>query len=302
MIITNGSLQALRTGLSKAYEKGFETAKPNHEPITMIVPSTTASNTYGWLGQMPKVREWLGDRVINNLKEHGYAVANKDFEVTIGVKRTDIEDDNIGIYTPITEEMGMSMGEHPGELVYTLLAAGFTEVCYDGQYFFDTDHPVNDKHDGSGTDTTVSNIQAGTGTNAPWFLVDGSRAIKPLIYQDRKKPVFTSMTKLDDEVVFTSNEFRFGADSRGNVGFGLWQQAFASKEDLTADNFNICRQAMMDLKADGGKPLGINPTQLVVGSSNLIAAENLILKEKLANGEDNPLYKKVEIVYSPYLA
>lgn len=299
--ITSAVLQALRTGFSKNFQDGFKAAAPNYDMITMTVPSTTASNTYGWLGQMPGMREWIGDRVVKNLKEHSYTVVNKDFEATVGVKRTDIEDDNLGGYAPLMTELGRSAAVHPGELVYALLAAGFTTTCYDGQYFFDTDHPVNAEHDGSGADTSVSNIQAGVGTNKPWFLMDCSRAIKPLIHQDRKKPVFTPMTNLDDEAVFTSNEFRFGVDYRGNVGFGLWQQAFASKEDLTEDNFNACRTAMMAFKADGGKPLGIRPTHLVVGASNVVAAEKLILTEKLANGATNPLYKKVEIVVSDYL-
>lgn len=302
MIITNPALQALRTAFSKNYQDGFKTAEPNIQQIAMTVPSSSASNTYGWLGQMPKMREWIGDRVVKNLAEHSYAIANKNFEVTVGVKRTDIEDDNLGIYAPLMSELGRSAGEHPGELVYQLLANGFTETCYDGQYFFDTDHPVNAEHDGSGADTSVSNIQPGVGTNEPWFLVDCSRAIKPLVYQERKKPVFTPMTKLDDESVFTANEFRFGVDYRGNVGFGLWQQAFASREDLTEQNFNSCRVAMMAFKADGGKPLGIKPTHIVVGASNLVAAEKLFLTQELAGGGTNPLYKKVEIVYSDYLA
>lgn len=301
-VIKSAVLQAIRTQLNADFKKGFEGAMPNHEPITMTVPSSTASNTYGWLGAMPSVREWIGDRVINDVAEHGYAISNKDFELTIGVKRTDIEDDNLGIYSPLTQDLGASMAKHPGKMVYTLLAAGFATTCYDGQYFFDTDHPVNAKHDGSGADSTVANIQPGTGTNQPWFLIDGSRPLKPIIFQERKKPVFTAMTKLDDESVFMSNEFRFGSDMRGNVGFGLWQQAYASREELTEANFNACRTAMMSITKDGGEPLGIKPTQLVVGASNLVAAEKLILTKTLANGEDNPLYKKVEIIHSDYLA
>lgn len=301
-VVTNATLRAIRTQLNTDFKKGFEGASTNHEVITMVVPSSSASNTYGWLGAMPSVREWIGDRVINDVAEHGYAISNKDFELAIGVKRTDIEDDNLGIYSPLMEDIGQSMKKQPGKMVYILLAAGFTTACYDGQYFFDTDHPVNAKHDGSGAVTSVSNIQPGTGTNAPWFLVDGSRPLKPIIYQDRKKPVFTAMTSLTDESVFTSNVFRFGSDMRGNVGFGLWQQAYASKETLIADNFNACRTAMMSITKDGGEPLGIKPTQLVVGASNLVAAEKLIETKTLANGEDNPLYKKAEIVYSDYLA
>lgn len=301
MIITAPVLQAIRTALRSEFQSGFDGVVPDYSKIAMVVPSTTASNTYGWLGSMPGVREWVGDRVVNDLAEHGYVINNKDFELTVGVKRTDIEDDNLGVYSPMMSEMGRAMAAHPGEMVYGLLPAGFNTVCYDGQYFFDTDHPINPSHDGTGVATSFSNIQPG-GTGDPWFLIDGSRNILPLIFQDRKKPVFTSMTNIDDEQVFTSNVFRFGSDMRGNVGFGLWQQAYASRQPLNEDNFNAARIAMMSIKKDGGKPLGIKPTRLVVGASNLVAAERLFQTEKLANGATNPLYKKVEIIFSEFLA
>ena len=42
----------------------------------------------------------------------------------------------------------------------------------------------------------------------PWFLLDTSRALKPIIFQDRKSPELIAMTKIDDEAVFTRKEFR----------------------------------------------------------------------------------------------
>lgn len=300
-VITNPLLQALRTQLNADFKRGFESAEPNHMPITMKVPSTSASNTYGWIGKMASVRKWVGDRIINDLAEHGYTIFNDKFELTHGVDRTDIEDDNLGIYSTLFEDIGSEMAKHEGEMVYEQVQAGFTTPCYDGQYFFDVDHPVNAKHDGTGAVTSVSNIQAGTGTNEPWYVIDGSRTLKPIIYQERKKPVFTAMTKMDDEAVFTSDKFRYGSDKRGGVGFGLWQQMIASKEVLNETNFtNACTQ-MANFKADGGKPLGLNPTILLVGTSNRAAAEKLLNTKVLASGESNVLYKKATIVYTPYL-
>ncbi|MEX6732518.1 Mu-like prophage major head subunit gpT family protein [Pseudomonas aeruginosa] len=47
-----------------------------------MIPSTTASNTYGWLGQFPKLREWIGQRVIKDMAAQGYQITNKLFEST----------------------------------------------------------------------------------------------------------------------------------------------------------------------------------------------------------------------------
>ena len=48
-------------------------------------------------------------------------------------------------------EMGQAAVRHPEELVFGLLASGFAASCYDGQFFFDIDHPVYGNEDGTGT-------------------------------------------------------------------------------------------------------------------------------------------------------
>ena len=45
----------------------------------MEVPSTAAAENYGWLGQMPRIREWGGDRVVSSLDSFGYQIKNKKF-------------------------------------------------------------------------------------------------------------------------------------------------------------------------------------------------------------------------------
>lgn len=254
MLINKSNLGAVFDGFKTAFNAGFEGAESHYAEISMRVPSAAREETYGWLGQFPKMREWIGDRVIKNLTAHSYAIKNKLFEDTIGVPRVDIEDDQYGLLKPLVTEMGRAAAEHPDELIFTLLAAGFATNCYDGQFFFDTDHPVGDQ--------SVSNIQAGAGT--PWFLLDTSKAIKPLLFQDRIPYQFQSMNKDEDENVFMRDEYIYGVRARANVGFGLWQLAYASKDDLTAANYEAARKAMMEMKGEEGRPLGIKPTVLVV--------------------------------------
>ena len=197
--------------------------------------------------------------MLKNLAAHGYTLKNKTFEDTIKVKRTDVEDDNYGIYGPLMTELGRAAGEHPDELIFSLLAAGFSTACYDGQFFFDTDHPVKNP---DGTETSVSNF--GGGAEAPWFLLDTGRAIKPLIFQQRIPYGFTQLSAETDENVFMRDEYLYGVRARVNAGFGLWQWAYASKQPLTPDNYAAARQAMQELKGDEGRPLGIKPDTLVV--------------------------------------
>jgi phage major head subunit gpT-like protein len=228
MIINRANLDAVRTGFSTAFKAGLGMSASQYGLVSTTVPSSTKQQDYGWLGKIPRVREWIGARAVQNLMEHSYSIREKKFELTIGVDRDDIETDNIGVYTPLFQEMGASTGAHWDELVFALLAAGFTTNCYDGQFYFDTDHPVLDA---DGAPTTVSNFGGGAGT--AWYLADLSRPVKPIILQKRKDFTFVAKDKETDDNVFDQNEFVYGSDARANVGFGFWQYAYASKDTLS---------------------------------------------------------------------
>lgn len=278
MIVNNGNLRTLGIGFNAAYQRGLGRAAPQRSVVSTVIPSTTGQNEYGWLGKFPRMREWLGDRVINQMAAFKYAISNRDWESTIEVDRNDLEDDNIGIYAPLFEEMGMSAETHPDELVFALLKAGFASPCYDGQFFFDTDHVVLDEN---GAPTSVANTDGGAG--APWFLIDDTRALNPIIFQERKKPIFTSKDAPTDDNVFMRKKFLYGVDARYNVGFGFWQFAWGSKQTLNAANYAIARAAMLGMKGDYGRPLGIRPTKLVVPPA-LEGAANKIVKNALTDG------------------
>lgn len=299
-IITPALLSGLRTGFSKAFQDALAATPTDWEKVATRVPSSSASNTYAWLGQSPALREWVGDRVLKDMAAQAYQVQNKLYEGTVAVKRTDIEDDNVGVYTPLFSEMGRAAKAHADQLVFGLLAAGETTTCYDGQNFFDTDHPVYPNVDGTGTATLVSNLQAGTGP--AWYLLDTSRALKPLIFQERTTPELEAMTSTQDEGVFMRDEYRYGIRYRCNAGFGFWQLAYKSKAALDAGNFNAAMAAMMQIKADGGRPLGIKPTTLVVPPSLRAGAMALIEAQLTTGGASNPNYKAVEVIVSPWLA
>ncbi|WP_115720193.1 Mu-like prophage major head subunit gpT family protein [Gallaecimonas mangrovi] len=301
MIVTPAALTALMTGFRADFEAGKTLAESQYLQIATEVPSTSKSTTYGWLGKFPAFREWVGDRVINDMAASSYAIENKPFESTVGVDRDDIEDDNIGVYKPLMQEMGRASKVFPDELVFPLLDAGVNTACYDGQNFFDADHPVYPNADGTGDAVSVSNYNDNGGTpGALWFLLDTTRALKPFIYQNRRSMQFMQMNKADDEQVFTSKTFRFGVDCRANAGYAFWQMAYASGQELTADNIWAAMSAMRNFKADGGKPLGIKPNLLVVRGTQQQAAEEA-LKANLTGGGSNTLNGKLKIVVADWL-
>lgn len=297
MKINPGTLDTLGRTFNSLYQQGLTMAPEQSAMVSTVVPSSTGENEYGWLGKLPSMREWLGDRVINAATASEYTIKNRDFEQTIGVDRNDIEDDNIGIYSPLFTEMGRSTMAHKEELVFAQLANGFNRPCYDGQNFFDASHPVIAA---DGSTTLVSNVQAGAG--AAWFLIDDTRALKPVIFQDRKAPQFVAKDRPDDDNVFLRKQFLYGVDRRCNVGFGFWQFAFGSKATLDATNYAAARAAMQGMKGDYGRPLGIRPTLLVVPPSLESAALQIVNADYNAAGASNVWKGTAKLEVVPWLA
>lgn len=301
MDLTPANLQALFVGYHANFQAGLGQASSMFQQIATVVPSSTAIEEYPWLGQMPGMREWIGERVIHGLEQHGYAIKNKPFEMTQAVPRTAIEDDVYGIYGPMMTIMGQSCGAHPDELTFGTFKDGDSLPCYDKKAFFATDHMVKDK---SGKLKPQSNCDLGTG-EPRWYIIDSSRAIKPLIYQDRKKDNFVAMTAPTDPNVFTKSEFVYGVDARRNVGFGFWQTAYASDKPLTADNVWDALNALTARTGDYGRPLGLLGTHLVVPTTLQRKARNLLTADLITNDAghavNNDLKDRLVPLISPWL-
>lgn len=297
MLINQANLDGIRVGFKTSFQGGLDQAPSQWERVATHVTSTARSEKYGWLGKVPGFRKWIGPRAVQNLNQYDYEIVNEPFEQTVGVDRDDIDDDNLGIYSPLFEELGRSAGAIDDELIFALLKAGWDTPCYDGQNFFDTDHPVLDKNDDV---VSVANTDGGAGVG--WYLMDTTRAIKPLIRQLRKAPQFVAKDRPDDDNVFKNKEFLYGADMRMAAGFGFWQFAWGSKQPLNAANYGAARAALSGMKGDYEKPLGLMPNLLVVPPAYESAGLKLLNSEYGEGGATNEWKGTAELLVVPWLA
>ncbi|MBS9777190.1 MAG: Mu-like prophage major head subunit gpT family protein [Gammaproteobacteria bacterium] len=290
-------LKAMAMAFKAEFQRAFSGVEPTYTKVAMLVSSKTAMNTYAWLGQFPKMREWVGQRQIEKMTKEAMAIENKKFEATVGVERTEIEDDQVGLYKPMMAEMGQSAGELPDDLVWTLLPKGKTTLCYDGKNFFDTEHPVYEKTDGTGTVTGVSNITVGASKDtSSWYVIDDTRSLKPIVFQERTKAEFE--TKFDpskSDKVFMEDVYLWGARARCNAGFALWQLAhMAEKTPLTKENLSKIITSMRTMNGNGDKRLGIRPSLLVVPPELEDTARELLEADRI-NGTTNTYKGKIKL-------
>lgn len=299
-VVTGTTIQTLLNNFKALYIRGLQKSG-DWSKVATEIKSSGSGNIYSWLGAFPMLKKWTGDRVIENMKNSDYTLKNDSYEATVGVKRADIEDDNLGIYGPMFEQMGESANEHIDINVFALLLNGFTALCYDGKPFFAKDHPIYSKEDGTGTASTFSNIVNDTGTNkAAWFLLDTRKVIKPLIYQNRQAARLQAVTNPANDTVFMKDEFLYGVDARRAFGYSFPQLAVACRDTLNETNFNAAYSMLEGMKLDGNRPMNTKGSILVVPTSLRSAAEEILEKQNKTGGESNVNYHRVELLVTPF--
>ncbi|MAK91786.1 MAG: head protein [Oleibacter sp.] len=142
MIVNKTTLNSIFTNTKATFNKAFTAADSKWQLIAMRVPSTTSVEDYAWLSNFPKMRKWIGEKFVKSLAAHKYSLKNDPYEATVAVHKHQIADDQIGFIGPQAEGAGESAKQWPDELVFDAVNKGTEVVCHDGQYFFDTDHPV----------------------------------------------------------------------------------------------------------------------------------------------------------------
>lgn len=278
--------------------------------IALTIPSDGDYEDYAWLGDLPSMEEWIGERQLKDLKEYNYSLKNKKWEVSIQVDRETVEDDRLGVILPRVKGMVDEVKRHRLWIVFRTLGLGFTQKGYDGVYFFSASHPTNTSADVSSTfsnlgslpmtydnvQTTITYMQSqkndrgkslridpnvcvcgsnmrvtaeeifnseylpyvgsndnqmnrnplykkcqvvlsddfkdacGSSGENSWVLLDTSKSVKPLVFQDRQNARFLSLGPNSD-MGFMRDKFAYGVDCRDNAGYTLPQLAYGHLVD-----------------------------------------------------------------------
>lgn len=144
------ALEALNTRLFKTFQAGM--LQPRFSSVNAFftdVPSSSEFNTYAWLANLGGMREWIGPRVLEGLKERLFTIYNKNYEKTISVLEDKLNDGQLADAQFAMEQLVEAAATLKDDLLLDLIENGASRVGYDGQNFFDTDHPQD--LDASGT-------------------------------------------------------------------------------------------------------------------------------------------------------
>lgn len=61
MIVNPQTLRGIYVGFNNLFNKALTTVAPLYTEVATVTPSTPDAETYAWLGDIPGMREWIGD-------------------------------------------------------------------------------------------------------------------------------------------------------------------------------------------------------------------------------------------------
>jgi phage major head subunit gpT-like protein len=172
MNISAASLDALYYGFNFQYQQAFLKQPTYYQRFSQTIPSSGRENRYAWVDRLPRAREWLGERQVQNLSARGYTLVNRDWELTDELDRNTVMDDQYGIFGAMNVPMmAMQAKLWQDQLLVDALQNGDsstdpTKQVFDGQPFYSTAHPINIDNTALGT---YSNLFTGVPLTAANF-------------------------------------------------------------------------------------------------------------------------------------
>lgn len=175
LLITPASIAAIDVGFQTIFQSAWGATETFWDQLATPTTSSTLSDVYGAMAMLPTMREWIGARLIANIDGHAQTITNKDWELTMAVKRTQIEDDSLGFTRPKLEMMALQGAKLYDYLLVDAIEANI--VGFDGLSFFNTAHTLDptgvQSNDLSGKPLTSANYAEARATMRKFSAENG---------------------------------------------------------------------------------------------------------------------------------
>lgn len=123
--------------------------------LCMQTTSDGSYEKYGWLGDVPGVRKWLGAKKFRELADFNYEIRNQPWYDGFMVDRNDLRDDKLGAYEQRVRDLPVKMEQFKRKLISLLISGGTSGKAFDGVAFFSNASGVR----------TIDNLLGGTGVD-----------------------------------------------------------------------------------------------------------------------------------------
>jgi len=298
MAIDPGAFSALaRSEFANGMAAAFEKPVPaKYEGFSTTLPSSTKVETHTYMSNLPRLARFKGWSPSVRLVDKVYQVTNYTWRIgPVQVKKEDLEDDQIGGYLKSINALPERASKDIGHEICSHLAAGTSNLCFDGTAFFADTHTF-----GSGDNLDTANMASNDAvTHYIIALVTDNPGMKPVLFQDRES---LSGLQTDEGTPQAAKlrEYEYWADTRFGLGYGYWWDAVHLTitdtptipeiiETLIPQIINRLRTFTLPKGRDSDSALYVHEGWEPM-ASNLYLLCNLKLAEKLTTAISLPNY------------
>ena len=83
MLVNKATIAAVFQSLKTTFHNAFDAAPSQWRETAMLVPSGSGQNDYTWLSKFPKMRKWIGDKVIKALEAFKDTIVNDEARMAL---------------------------------------------------------------------------------------------------------------------------------------------------------------------------------------------------------------------------
>lgn len=165
-------VEAAYVGFNTLFHNRLKKAAPIFDRIATVVETDSVLDAYLWLANNPKMRRWVGDKVLHKLRAEKHEIKTEPQEASLEVPKHDILNDRLGLYTGRINGMADAWTWRRDEMVIGMLVAGMAGTAYgttyDGQNLFDTDHQALSVGGGTNQVNKITGALSSTTYNQAW--------------------------------------------------------------------------------------------------------------------------------------
>jgi phage major head subunit gpT-like protein len=160
-MIDRAKVEAAFVVFSTVFDMKLSNTPVIYPQIATVIPGVSERVEFKWLGSIPTLKRWVGDRTLQRLRGETQALTTEWWANGIEVDVDDLNNEaKYGMIIKRIRSMAQACARRMDDQVVSHYVNGFAGtlgVTYDNQYLYDTDHTAA----GDGTGVAQSNLIAG---------------------------------------------------------------------------------------------------------------------------------------------
>jgi phage major head subunit gpT-like protein len=164
-MIDRAKVEAAFVVFSTVFDMKLSNTPVIYPQIATVIPGVSERVEFKWLGSIPTLKRWIGDRTLQRLRGETQALTTEWWANGIEVDVDDLNNEaKYGMIVKRIRSMAQAAARRMDDQVVSYYVNGFSGslgVTYDNQYLYDTDHTAA----GNGTGVLQSNLVTGAFTS-----------------------------------------------------------------------------------------------------------------------------------------